>query len=96
MLLNENYDLFLPLISDFEKNEVYIKMYSDANFLTLKLNPNIIEIKPTSPVTNLGDFIVRVVISDSREKSDYFFSIKVINNPPYFANKLTDIKIGMY
>jgi hypothetical protein len=47
-------------------------------------------IKPTNPATDLGMFIVKGTMSDSRLSTDFDFKIEVSNNPPHLKEKLAD------
>lgn len=42
-------------------------------------------VNPTDPTTDLGIFEVKGYLDDSRLRTDFFFTVTVVNDPPYFS-----------
>ena len=70
-ILNEEVEYILPAIEDLEENPVNVKLATTSTFLTFNSEQNKIDISPKSPVSNLGIFVVKVVLSDYRLSKEY-------------------------
>ena len=53
-------------------------------------------IKPTNPATDIGIFIIKGELTDSRLSTDFSFKVEIYNNPPYMKDNISDftVKIG--
>ena len=71
MLLNEEVEYLLPAFEDLEENPVEVKVSTVTPFLTYYDKDRKFDIKPTSPVSGLGIFIVKIILSDSRLINEY-------------------------
>jgi len=88
MQLNEEVEYILPAYEDLEENPIAFSISTNTPFLTFNERDKKFNIKPTSPVSCLGIFIVKVILSDSRLITEYQLSITVKNNAPFFDAKL--------
>jgi hypothetical protein len=53
-------------------------------------------IKPSNPATDLGIFIIKGELTDSRLSTDFSFKVEIYNNPPYMKDNIPDftVKLG--
>lgn len=67
------------------------------SFVTFNSLLQTFAIKPTNPATDLGMFIVKGTMSDSRLSTEFDFKIEVFNNPPHLKERLADqtVKLGV-
>jgi len=50
-------------------------------------------IKPTNPATDLGIFMIKGEVSDSRLSEDFSFKVEVYNTPPKMTEKIPDFTL---
>jgi hypothetical protein len=60
------------------------------NFVTFDITSNTFLFIPNIPQFHLGFYKITVILSDSRLKNEFSFSITVINEPPYFRTNPKD------
>jgi hypothetical protein len=79
--LNEIKEFMIPEYVDDENNPVIV-IQSLPSFITF--NNGKYTVKPTVPKSDIGLFIIKGQLSDSMADTDFSFSVRVFNDPPYF------------
>ncbi len=92
--LNEVKEFMIPEYMDDENNPVMV-IQSLPSFIIFDNGKY--TLKPTVPNSDIGWFIIKGQLSDSKAATDFSFSVNVFNEPPYFKQGLKDqkVKIGL-
>ena len=78
----------MPQFKDDENNPVSVVQILPS-FMVYDSNENLYILKPTNPIFNLGNFLIKGTLEDTRLSTSFQFSVTVINKAPTFSGGKT-------
>ena len=76
-----------------ENNPTSVEKLQMPSFLTFYSLLSSFAIKPTNPATDLGIFMIKGEVSDSRLVTEFSFKVEVYNTPPKMKDKIPDFTL---